>query len=89
MNIETTINVLKDYTDAQLQTLASAIAAERKSRDNEKLKEIIEKTCADLKELDATIQETVEVVITDYDGMAVPGSLDLLELCDVLREYLP
>lgn len=89
MNIETTINVLKDYTDAQLQMLASAIAAERKSRDNEKLREIINKTCANLEELDATIQETVEVVVVDYDGEAIPGSLDLLELCDVLRGYLP
>ena len=89
MDMETTINVLKDYTDAQLKMLASAIAAERKSRDNEKLKEIVEKTCADLKELDATIQETVEVVIIDYDGEAIPGSLDLLALCDVLRGYLP
>lgn len=89
MNIETTINVLKDYTDAQLQILASAIAAERKSRDNEKLREIINKTCANLKELDATIQETVEVVIQDYDGATIPGSLDLLDLCEVLRDYLP
>lgn len=89
MNIETTINVLKDYTNAQLKMLASAIAAEQKSRKDEELKEIIKKTCADLKELDATIQETVEVVIIDYDGEAVPGSLDLLALCDVLRGYLP
>lgn len=89
MNMETTINVLKYYTDEQLKMLASAIAAERKSRDNEKLKEIIKRTCASLKELDATIQETVEVVITDYDGAAIPGSLDLLKLCDVLRGYLP
>ena len=43
MNMETTINVLKDYTDAQLKMLASAIAAERKSREDEKLKEIVEK----------------------------------------------
>lgn len=89
MNIETTINELKKYTSVQLQTLASAIAAERQSRENEKLKELIEKICANLKELDAIIQDTVEVVITDYDGLAVPGSLDLLNLCEALREYLP
>lgn len=89
MNIETTINVLKDYTDAQLQILASAIATERQSRENERLKELIEKTCANLKELDAAIQDTVEVVIANYDGLAVPGDLDLLNLCEVLREYLP
>ena len=89
MLIETTINELENYTNKQLRELASAIAAERKSRENEKLKEIVEKTCANLKELDATIQETVEVVVVDYDGEAIPGSLDLLELCDVLRGYLP
>ena len=89
MNIETTINELKHYTSTQLQILSSAIAAERQSRENEKLKEVIEKTCANLKELDNIIQDTVEVVITDYDGLAVPGSLDLLNLCEALREYLP
>lgn len=87
--VETTINELKNYTNAQLQTLASAVAAERQSRDDEKLREIIRKTCTNLEELDATIQETVEVAIKDCDGATVPGSLDLLELCDVLREYLP
>ena len=87
--VETTINELKNYTNAQLQTLASAVAAERQSREDEKLREIIRKTCANLEELDATIQETVEVAIKDCDGATVPGSLDLLELCDVLREYLP
>lgn len=87
--VETTINELKNYTNAQLQTLASAVAAERQSRENEKLREIIRKTCTNLEELDATIQETVEVAIKDCDGATVPGSLDLLELCDVLREYLP
>ena len=89
MNIETTINELKKYTSVQLQTLASAVAAERQFRENEKLKELIEKTCANLKELDNIIQETIEVVITNYDGLAVPGSLDLLDLCEALREYLP
>lgn len=89
MNIETTINELKHYTSTQLQILSSAIATERQSRENERLKELIEKTCANLKELDAAIQDTVEVVITDYDGLAVPGSLDLLNLCEALREYLP
>lgn len=89
MNIETTINELRHYTSTQLQILSSAIAAERQSRENEKLKEVIEKTCANLKELDNIIQDTVEVVITNYDGLAVPGSLDLLNLCEVLREYLP
>ena len=89
MNIETTINELRHYTSTQLQILSSAIAAERQSRENEKLKEVIEKTCANLKELDNIIQDTVEVVITDYDGLAVPGSLDLLNLCEALREYLP
>lgn len=87
--VETTINELKNYTNAQLQTLASAVVAERQSRENEKLREIIRKTCTNLEELDATIQETVEVAIKDCDGATVPGSLDLLELCDVLREYLP
>lgn len=87
--VETTINELKNYTNAQLQTLASAIAAERQSREDEKLKEVIEKTSANLKELDNIIQDTVEVVITDYDGLAVPGSLDLLNLCEALREYIP
>jgi hypothetical protein len=89
MNIEATINELKHYTSTQLQALSCAIAAERKSRENEKRKEIIEKTCADLKELDATIQETVEVVVTDYDGLTTHGSLDLLDLCEVLRGYIP
>ena len=89
MNIETTINELKKYTSVQLQTLASAVAAERQFRENEKLKELIEKTCTNLKELDNIIQETIEVVITNYDGLAVPGSLDLLDLCEALREYLP
>ena len=87
--VETTINELKNYTNAQLQTLASAVAAERQSRDDEELRELIRKTCANLEELDTTIQETVEVAIKDCDGATVPGSLDLLELCDVLREYLP
>lgn len=87
--VETTVNELKNYTNAQLQILASAVAAERQSREDEKLREIIRKTCANLEELDATIQETVEVAIKDCDGATVPGSLDLLELCDVLREYLP
>lgn len=89
MNIETTINELKHYTSTQLQTLSCAIADEQKSRENEKLKEIVEKTCANLKELDAAIQNTIEVVITNYDGLAEPGSLDLLDLCEVLREYIP
>lgn len=89
MNIEATINELRHYTSTQLQILSSAIAAERQSRENEKLKEVIEKTSANLKELDNIIQDTVEVVITDYDGLAVPGSLDLLNLCEALREYLP
>lgn len=89
MSIETIINELKHYTSPQLQILSNAIAAERQSRENEKLKEVIEKTCANLKELDNIIQDTVEVVITDYDGLAVPGSLDLLNLCEALREYLP
>lgn len=89
MNIETTINELRHYTSAQLQILSGAIAAERQSRENERLKELIEKTCANLKELDAAIQDTVEVVIANYDGLAVPGSLDLLNLCEALREYLP
>lgn len=87
--VETTINELKNYTNAQLRTLASAVAAERQSRDDEKLREIIRKTCTNLEELDATIQETVEVAIKDCDGATVSGSLDLLELCDALREYLP
>lgn len=89
MNIETTINELRHYTSTQLQILSNAIAAERQSRENEKLKEVIEKTSANLKELDNIIQDTVEVVITDYDGLAVPGSLDLLNLCEALREYIP
>lgn len=89
MNIETTINELKHYTSTQLQLLSGAIAAERQSRENEKLKEVIEKTSANLEELDKIIQDTVEVVITDYDGLAVPGSLDLLNLCEALREYIP
>ena len=89
MNIETTINELKNYTSTQLQILSGAIAAERQSRENERLKEIIEKTCANLKELDNIIQDTVEVVIANYDGLAVPGSLDLLNLCEALREYIP
>lgn len=89
MNIEATINELKKYTNVQLQTLASAIAAERQFRESEKLKELIEETCANLKELDNIIQDTVEVVIANYDGLAVPGSLDLLNLCEALREYIP
>lgn len=89
MNIETTINKLENYTDEELKALASAIAAERKSRENERLKELIEKTCTYLEKLDTALGETVEVVITDYDGLAVPGSLDLLNLCEALREYLP
>lgn len=89
MNIETTINELRHYTSTQLQILSSAIAAERQSRENERLKELIEKTCTNLKELDAAIQDTVEVVIANYDGLAVPGSLDLLNLCEALREYIP
>ena len=89
MDIETTINELRHYTSTQLQILSSAIAAERQSRENEKLKEVIEKTSANLEELDKIIQDTVEVVITDYDGLAVPGSLDLLNLCEALREYIP
>ena len=89
MNIETIINELKNYTSTQLQILSGAIAAERQSRENERLKEIIEKTCANLKELDNIIQDPVEVVITNYDGLAAPGDLDLLDLCEVLRGYLP
>lgn len=89
MNIETTINELKHYTNTQLQTLSCAIAAERQSRENERLKELVEKTSANLKELDAAIQDTIEVVITNYDGLAEPGSLDLLDLCEALREYIP
>lgn len=89
MNIETIINELKHYTSTQLQTLSGAIAAERQSRENERLKELIEKTCANLKELDAAIQDPVEVVITDYNGLAVPGDLDLLDLCEVLKGYIP
>ena len=88
MNIETTINVLKDYTNAQLKMLASAIAAERKSRENEKLKEIVEKTCADLRELDTVLDDTIEVTVSSY-GVDFTGYLDLLDLCQVLREYIP
>lgn len=87
MNIETTINILKNYTDTQLKMLASAIAAERKSRENEKLKEIVEKTCADLEELDIVLDDTIEVTVSSY-GVDFTGYLDLLNLCKALRDYI-
>ena len=88
MNMETTINVLKDYTDAQLQTIASAVAAERKSRENKRLKELIEKTIANLRELDTMLNDTIEVTVSAYEDDFI-GDLDLLDLCNVLREYIP
>ena len=88
MNIETTINELKHYTSTQLQMLSGAIAAERQSRENETLKELIEKTCANLRELDTMLNDTIEVTVSSYSG-AFGGYLDLLDLCQVLREYIP
>lgn len=88
MNVETTINILKDYTDAQLKILASAIAAEQKSRDDDKLKKIVEKACVDLEELDTVLDDTIEVTVSSY-GVDFTGYLDLSELCQVLREYIP
>lgn len=88
MNIETTINELKHYTSTQLQTLSCAIAAERQSRENEKLKELIEKTCANLRELNTMLNDTIEVTVSSY-GVDFSGYLDLLDLCQVLREYIP
>lgn len=85
--VETTINKLKNYTNAQLQTLASAVAAERKSREDGKLKEIIEKTCIDLKELDIALDDSVEVTVSSY-GVDFTGYLDLSELCRALRDYI-
>lgn len=88
MNIETIINELKHYTSTQLQTLSCAIAAERQSRENERLKELVEKTSANLKELDAVLDDTIEVTVSSY-GVDFTGYLDLLDLCQVLREYIP
>jgi len=87
MNVETTINILKDYTDAQLKMLASAIAAERKSRDDERLKKIVEKTCSDLEELDTALDDTIEVTVSSY-GVDFTGYLNLLDLCKALRDYI-
>lgn len=88
MNIETIINELKHCTSPQLQTLSGAIAAERQSRENEKLKELIEKTCANLRELDTMLNDTIEVTVSSY-GEDFGGYLDLLNLCEALREYIP
>lgn len=88
MNIETTINELKHYTSTQLQILSCAIAAERRSRENERLKELVEKTSANLKELDTVLDDTIEVTVSSY-GVDFTGYLDLLDLCKALREYIP
>lgn len=87
MNIETIINELKHCTSTQLQTLSGAIAAERQSRDDDKLKKMLKKTCADLKELDTILDDTIEVTVSSY-GVDFTGYLDLLNLCKALRDYI-
>lgn len=87
MDIETVIEELENYTDKELKILVNCISAEQQSREEGKLKEIVEKTCTALKELDTALDDSVEVTVSSY-GVDFTGYLDLSELCRALRDYI-
>ncbi len=89
MNINELIGNLSNCTDEELRNFSRAICVVQQERDDEQKRKGIETACEALEALDKLLQQTITVeVVGDY-AERVEGELDLLELCDVLREYLP
>ena len=89
MNINELIRELSTHTDEELINLSRAISTVQQEREDMIKRKAIDEACEALKTLDGILQQTITVKIVDYYAEHVEGELDLLELCDVLRGYLP
>ena len=89
MNINELIGNLLKCTNEELRDFSRAICQIQQEREDEQKRKGIEATCEALKTLDELLGQTITVEIESDFGGRVTGELDLLELCDVLREYLP
>lgn len=89
MNINELIGNLSKCTDEELKNFSRAISEVQQEREDGLKRKAISAACEALQTLDELLGQTVTVEIACDFGGCVTGELDLLELCDVLREYLP
>lgn len=89
MNINKFIRELSTHTDEELVNLSRAISTVQQERQDSLKRKAIDEACEALKALDDILQQTVTVGIVGDCAEHVEGELDLLELCDILRAYLP
>lgn len=89
MNINEIIGNLSKCTDEELRNFSRAISTVQQEREDAIKRKAIDEACEALKTLDDILQQTITVEVVDDCAEHVEGELDLLELCEALREYLP
>lgn len=81
---------LNDFTDDELLNMREQVDKEIQKRFNEEKRKAIDEACASIKKLDSILQHTIVIEVFDREyGEKVETDLDLLDFCNVLKEYRP